>query len=499
MTEIHTSEGDGTSLSAVPGASQAKERLAQVILLVVVFSVPALFCLYTGSISDPDLWWHLRSAEWIAQHHAVPHTDPFSSFGAGKPWAAYSWLFELVILFLFNHLGLVGVLLYTTVMVIAITIALYHLVQRLNADFSFSVLVAFVASLSLGTLHSPRPWHFTILFFILELDILMQARRTGRTRELLWLPLIFAIWPDFHIQFIDGLLLLLLAAAESIASIWWLPARTRLRLRWIVPISLLSVVATLCNPYGWGIYKVAYGLASQTGIIDTIGELRAIPFRTVSDYCALFMALAAAAALARSNRVRVFEMALFAIAVFLSFRSQRDIWIVSTAAAASIAACIETGTADRQKLPRYGWPTIVAATALFTFAGFRVMHIDNARLNARLAEDLPVQAAAFIRAKNLPGPLYNDYVWGGYLMWSLRQPVSPKVSIDGRAMLHGTARMDRFGQTWMAAPDWASDTELQHARLVVGRAKVPLVQLLRVDPDFQLVYEDKLAAVFIHR
>ena len=56
----------------------------------------------------------------------------------------------------------------------------------------------------MGRLYTPRPWLFTILLFILELDILMRARRTGRLRGLLWLPAIFALWANVHIQFIDG-------------------------------------------------------------------------------------------------------------------------------------------------------------------------------------------------------------------------------------------------------------------------------------------------------
>ncbi len=54
-------------------------------------------------------------------------------------------------------------------------------------------------------LYTPRPWLFTILFFVLVLDIVMQARLTGRARELAWLPLIFALWANTHIQFIDGI------------------------------------------------------------------------------------------------------------------------------------------------------------------------------------------------------------------------------------------------------------------------------------------------------
>ena len=57
--------------------------------------------------------------------------------------------------------------------------------------------------------------------------------------------------------------------------------------------------------------------------------------------------------------------------------------------------------------------------------------------------------------------------------------------------------MDRSIATWGAQPDWASDPELKSAGLVIGPVTAPLTQLLRMDSHYKLVYEDKLAAVFV--
>ena len=46
--------------------------------------------------------------------------------------------------------------------------------------------------------------------------------------------------------------------------------------------------------------------------------------------------------------------------------------------------------------------------------------------------------------------------------------------------------------TWQ--PDWASDPQLKSAGLVIGPVKAPLTQMLRMDPHYKLVYEDKLAS-----
>ena len=45
---------------------------------------------------DPDIWWHIRVGDWIAQHHAVPRFGIFSQH-IERPWIAYSWLFDLLV------------------------------------------------------------------------------------------------------------------------------------------------------------------------------------------------------------------------------------------------------------------------------------------------------------------------------------------------------------------------------------------------------------------
>ncbi len=469
------------------------ERVAQALLRGMLFAAPALLCLYAAVVSDPDVWWHLRAGEWMVAHHSVPRVDPFSAGGMGKPWVSYSWLYELVLTGLFGRLGLVGIVTYTSAMVLAITVALYHLVRRQQGDFNLAVMLTFAASLAMQQLYSPRPWHFTILFFVLLVDILMQVRRTGEARELMWLPAIFAIWANVHIQFIDGLIVLGLALAEAVAGHWWNAARTRLKTGWIAAAILASVAATLVNPYGWRIYKTAYELATQPGVIDKIAELQSMPFRFASDYCVLLLTLGAVAVLAWRRKVKVFETVFLLLAAYLSFRSRRDTWIVVTAATAILAGNLGTmAVAERRRYWFLG-PVTALATAVVVGLGLLGMQVNNAALAAKLADDLPVKAVEFVKQHQLGGELYNDYGWGGYLMWGLRRPVS----IDGRAGVQGTERMDRFGKTWAADPSWSSDPELAKAGVVIGPVKAPLVQVLRMDSKFRLVYEDKVAAVFV--
>lgn len=474
------------------------DEYAPVLASAMLFAVPALMCLFAASASDTDVWWHLRTGEWILQHHAVPQVDPFSASMAGKPWQAYSWLFELIIVKLFQHFGLVGIVAYTTAMVLVITVALQHLVRRLQSDFTLVAVLTFAACFSLIHLYTPRPWMFTILFFTLELDILMHARKTGRLRELLWLPLIFALWSNIHIEYIDGLLVLGLAFAESLLARWCSTATTRVKPTWMGTALLVCVLATFANPYGWRVYSVVFDyssrLATTGSALNRVSELQAMPFRDFLDYLLLALALGSAAALAWHRRFALFEIGLLLFAAVVSFRSQRDIWVMAAVAAAILASCI-VSKRPPVPLPRFATPLSVLGAALILLAGFRVFHVTNARLQTKMADTLPVHAVEAIQANGYAGPLYDDYNWGGYLIWALRMPVS----IDGRAAFYGDEKIDRSIATWGAQPDWASDQELMSSGLVIGPAKQPLTQLLRRDPRFQLVYEDKIAAVFIRR
>ncbi len=475
-------------------SAQRGEPYARALIVALVLAVPVLVCFHQAFVGDADVWWHLRTGEWILQHRAVPRTDPFSSFGAGKPWQAYSWLFEILTLKLFQRWNLDGILALTATLLVAITAALYHLVRRLQPDFAQVVLLTSVVMFSISRCYTPRPWLFSILFFVVEIDILMQARRTGRTRELFWLPLVYVLWANIHVQFVDGLAVLALAGLEPLLGrvLGRQPTRLPFAAAWCTLGA--CVLATCLNPYGWHIYQVAYDLASQPGVLNRVSEMEALPFRNLQDYVILLLALAGAAALAWKRRFPVFETAFLVTAVLLSFRSQRDVWITAVGAAAVIASNMPAG--ERESPPRLRplpLLTALGALVLMVWTGSHVFHLRNAELAEHVADTMPVRAVEFVQQKNYPGRLYNDYPWGGYLIWALRRPVS----MDGRAALHGDKRLERSAKTWSGQPDWAADPDLQGSGLVIGPVNAPLTQILRLAPGYKLVYEDKLAAVFI--
>src|SRR5205085_564254 len=91
----------------LPAPGPARSDVAfRLLIWTAVYAVAAVAVM--RPVADPDLWFHLRAGQWTWEHRAVLTTDQFSSHGVGKPWLAYSWLFELLVYGLYQWLGLHG-------------------------------------------------------------------------------------------------------------------------------------------------------------------------------------------------------------------------------------------------------------------------------------------------------------------------------------------------------------------------------------------------------
>jgi len=476
----------------------AEPNFRRLLLITLLYLLPAFQALLP--VEDPDLWWHLRTGQWIIEHGQVPFEDPFSAFGSGKPWIAYSWLFEIFIYRLFRAFGLVGIVWFTVVMSLLIALALHVLVRRAKLPFLMELIVVALALSSIKPIVSPRSWLFSILFFAVELNVALRVRSGGKPALLLVLPPIFVLWANLHIQFSYGLAVLGLFAVESLSEALRRSEARGERAEAIPLGPMLAtvmgcVLATLVNPYHYRLILVIFELATQTAAFQNIQELQPLFFRSPADWFILALALVTAFSLGWQRSLRILPLGLLLMAVLLSFRARRDSWVVVTAAAALIGDHgAWSGLGESFRITKARIAFIVAALIVALGLMSRYREIDEAHLQKVVESRFPVGAVAFVKQNQFTGPLYNHFDWGGYLIWSL--PELP-VSIDGRMNVHGDPRIIRSLGTWAGYPGWDSDPELANARLVIAELGRPLTSHLRRDTRFRLVYEDKTAAVFV--
>ena len=53
---------------------------------------------------EPDLWWYMRTGEWILENALVPSTDFLSYSHFGAEWINVKWLYE-VLIYAFSKIG----------------------------------------------------------------------------------------------------------------------------------------------------------------------------------------------------------------------------------------------------------------------------------------------------------------------------------------------------------------------------------------------------------
>ena len=477
---------------------ELEKQSRRTLIWVLVYSIPAFQAMLP--VEDPDLWWHLRTAQWIVAHGQVPMVDPFSTYGMGKPWVAYSWLFELITYGLYRAFGLVGLVGLTLVMALLIALVLHCLIRPAKLPFLLEIGILAAALGGLKPLISQRSWLFSILFFAIELDLLFYVRRGGKAGWLWILPPLFALWANFHIQFLYGLA----AIGFFLADLIVVRGRRGESLQ-TVQVSSLSIgkfflvavccaIAVLATPYHYHILRPIVEITTQTGAFSNIVELHPMFFRTPGDWLVLALTLAGFYLLGWERELRLFPLLLLVMGAFLGFRARRDIWVLIL----SVVAIAGEFRGFEREPDRYEF-TPASTLAVFVGAALGIFfigshrQIDNSHLEKVVEQRFPVKAVEFIRERQFAGPLFNNFDWGGYLIWGL--PEIP-VSIDNRMNVHGDPRIERSLATW-GGRDWSSDPELMRARLVVAEIWRPLVSLLRADARFRLVYEDSTAAVFL--
>ena len=91
--------------------------------------------------------------------------------------------------------------------------------------------------------------------------------------------------------------------------------------------------------------------------------------------------------------------------------------------------------------------------------------------------------------------MFNDYNWGGYLIWRLFP--ERKVFIDGRADVYGDEFIFEYLRTYHAEPAWRDRLEHHGIRTVLTEPHSQLANLLREEKGWRNVFEDPRAAIFV--
>ncbi|MGB7438259.1 MAG: hypothetical protein WBW49_22795 [Candidatus Acidiferrum sp.] len=454
-------------------------------------------------VTDYDTWWHLKVGDWIIQHSGLPHTGILSRTAADRAWVAYSWGYEVLLSLAYSSMGLLGIGIFGTALTVGVAFAAYWMLLRISGRFWLAWILAGITCAAFLFDGSPRPGFFSYIFYCIVLARLFEVQRTARVRLLYWLPPLFVLWANLHIQFVYGLFVVGLFVGVHVSQevLWRLNFRSdylstsNLPAKPLVLVAGLCVLATFVGPNFYHPYLVVLAYSKAKFAYNVILELQPLSFRILSNYIELLLAAAGFYAVGWQKKIDPFKLALLAVAAVVSFRTMRDAWFICFSAAACIADSSATATETAPHRSE-SWPDLAVVAAgliLLLFAAAPFTDFSARGLDRAISENYPVNAINSLRSGSFSGPLYNNLNWGGFLMWYL--PELP-VAVDGRNDLYGDELDKLFFDSQSAYASYKTDPYLNEAHLVVLDSRLPLAKILSIDPRFRLVYHDDIATVY---
>ena len=227
------------------------ERSAIIILFLLVFAMASRISV------DTDMWWHLRSGQYIAESGQFIYPDPFSHTFTDVVHLNHSALSDGAMFAIWQLFGFAGISVATAILAVAGMLFVF-LTSRGSAYPRAFLLV--LGAATAAVFWSPRPQMFSFLFASVLLWILRDLK-TNRHARLLWILPLQLIWCNTHGGFIIGYLMItVFVLGESLNSVLGTGERclSPMLIRKLVLLSVASIPLLVLNPLGIRVYGVPF-------------------------------------------------------------------------------------------------------------------------------------------------------------------------------------------------------------------------------------------------
>ena len=442
-------------------------------LLAAVLLIPAVLGSSLTIFNDGDVSWHIATGQWILDHWAIPHTDPFSFTWFGKPWVPIEWLAEVIYASAYRVAGYAGV----AALVTAALMALHAIVYLTASRWIRAALLPIVAmDFVLVPMLLARPHLLTWPLLASWTLLMLRAREQDRAPPL-YAALLMTLWANLHGGFVFGLAI---AAAFGLEALVDSPDKGRAFRQWLV-FGIACAVACMIN--GNGLEGVLHPLRfTHLQMLPLIDEWKpSTPVRTPFSFAVLAITLA----LIVWKRPRLPWMRWLLLGAMLSLALFQ---VRHQATLAILAAMIlpqgfgaERRSADRPS----GRIAAIAAVLLVALrATMPLQPADNQANPWRLIAAVPPQ----LRSQ----PVLNGYSMGGPLILSGIRPY-----VDGRGDMYGDELVVGYAKIVHGdAALFAQAVQRWKIRWVMLPNDSKLIPVVQRTPGWRLVARDNVGVIY---
>ena len=363
-------------------------------------------------IYEPDLWWHLAHGRETVAGRFV-RTNVFSFNYADYRQHYTSWLFDVFAYGAWQAAGPLGIQLLQTLL-LALTLALIYRGCRVRAPAWSTAAVLILGFFVLEPRAIPRPHLISFAGLAACAWLVERAAKRGSIAPLAASVPLVAVWSNFHVECVFGVLIVGIFAAGE----WVRPGSlTRAQASRASGVAAAAALATLANPYGLGLAAYLHENWSVPGIL-TIAELEPPPWPAYRAFYA-YLAVCAAVMVWQWRSARLWEVCTAILFAAAGARFLRLTPLVLLATAPIVARRLAS------LAPTIRPAVMIAGAAL---AGLLLSRIPPLLLVTSMAAggdalEPPLffspNAIRFVRDRGLAGPVFNSHNLGGYLAWTL--------------------------------------------------------------------------------
>lgn len=489
----------------------SSRRLLVVVFMLVVFAAAA------RPVVDPDFYWHLKTGQYLLETRSIPYTDMFSWTRFGSEWVTHEWLSELFMYSIFRVLGYGGlIVVFSTIITATFSIAYRRCKEVAPHPYvaGFALLLGAAATMPVWGV---RPQMFSMLFASIFVLILGDYCRNRNKRSIWWLAPLMVLWVNLHAGFAMGLAFIVLTIVSLLTD--GLLAREKVfaeTWRRVRPLCLLLAVcfgAVCLNPNGLRMFSYPFETLTSQAMMQYIQEWKSPDFHEPMFQALALLLLVTFAALALSDkRPRPGGLLMLLVTALATLRSARNVPFFALLAIPLLAEHSwswltsqrwgqwftkpEKREVGRGLILKLALNVLLLLIVPLTFVALRVGN-SVAIQPATEAGNYPAAAVDFITKEKPPQPIYNEYGWGGYLIWRLYPEY--RVNMDGRADVYGDQLIEEFLAAHVGESEWRNYLDNHGVRTVLLRPDVPLASLLRQDLAWQKVFEDQGSVIFVRR
>jgi hypothetical protein len=468
-------------------------------LLIAALTLALLWLMLAPTVADPDLWGHLRYGLDNLASREVLRTDAYSYLSEPGTWVNHEWLAEVSFGLAYLAGGQAGLVALKLLLAFASLAAIYAAARERGAGIAGACVACLGTAAGLRPiLGAVRPQMFTVLGFAVLLLILVLRER--HPRVVWWLVPLYIMWTNAHGGFLAGVAILGLAViVEGLLGMQRAGSLGALLRGPFLPLTaagLTSLLATLVNPYGFGLWT--FLLETATVARPEIVEWQ--PLASFATFAVFVGALTALGlwALYRSGRPRsTLLLVIYVVSIVMTTVAVRH--MLFFAIAWGVLHADHLDAAGSWMLHRFH-PGKSTRRALATGLAITTLVVWVAAFAEPLSVEVPektypVRAIELIKRHLPEGRLVVYFDWGQYALWHLGPGV--QVSMDGRRETVYDKRVyEQSLDMTFGYGDW--DRLLRHGEpdLVLVSKAHAAQNLMLLRPGWRLVYEDPLCGLF---